>query len=366
MKNGIILCKTTSWSSRLDVEYLDETSEVKYDQQQKLKTGIGRQLHQFANYASKEELGQVYAGGYFHFLVCTNDDGSMAGQKSLSNDERKLRIVKAWSKQLSTYPTANVVQKRLVFSMSKEFYDRLVQCGINPDYVLIRNTQEVLRALQERFHKGDSIGYAYGLHHDTEHLHIHVALCPRTRNGAYVGLSKPRISSAVSGHRDQHGFLIQQFERINKKWEEALADPVKLWKKLQQNPLNERLLFSPHLTQAEIHKLLNSRNTVASQLATEYRRICALQMRINEKRAAIAARKNTRTALRLSGIRTGSSARHQKLQQEDIEQLKALTSELRTLKRQYFFKHQRFYKTYATAHARPQTKRISQTRNQRY
>ncbi len=49
-----------------------------------------------------------------------------------------------------------------------------------------------MRKFNDRFHPADAIGYAYGIHHDTDHLHVHVALCPRTQRGAYIGCSTTR------------------------------------------------------------------------------------------------------------------------------------------------------------------------------
>ena len=80
-----------------------------------------------------------------------------------------------------------VIAHRLVFSMSKEQHDALTDAGINPDQVLHSTMKKVMRRFNERFHPNDSIGYAYGLHHDTANLHVHVAICPRTANGSYVG-----------------------------------------------------------------------------------------------------------------------------------------------------------------------------------
>lgn len=358
MKNGIILCKTTTWCSRLDIEYLDETSGLKQNQQCIMQNAIGKKLRQFVNYASKEDLGQVYAGGFFHFSVCTNEDGSMIGQKSLSNQERKGRIIQAWAEHLQAHPTKNVVQKRLVFSMSAEFYNQLVDCGINPDQVLVRAVQDSLHALQEKFHKGDSIGYAYGLHHDTGNIHIHVALCPRSRDGAYVGLSKPNVSSKVSGHRDQHGFLVCKFKEINQKWEEALADPEKLWEKLQKHSVNERLLFAPQLTQAKLQEYLNSRNSAATQLVKEYRHIRSVQAKLDQKRAEMAARRNVNTTLRLVRIRPEIDRAQI---ERDLTEMRALYAELSQLKKRYFFKHRQFHKKFSNLHAKSQNIRVQET-----
>ena len=73
--------------------------------------------------------------------------------------------------------------------MSRELHDKLVEAGINPDRVLQSTMKKMMGKFAERFHPTDSIGYAYGIHHDTDNLHVHVALCPRTARGAYVGCS---------------------------------------------------------------------------------------------------------------------------------------------------------------------------------
>ena len=99
--------------------------------------------------------------------------------------------------------------------MSREMHDRLVDAGMNPDRVLQSATKKIMGKFNERFHPADSIDYAYGIHHDTDNLHIRVALCPRTARAAYVGCSTAR--KPASGHKDQMGYLRSCFERENKR-----------------------------------------------------------------------------------------------------------------------------------------------------
>ena len=97
MKDGIIFPFKKTWRSRLDLEYLDETSERKVAarlDQSRLEDGanpneIGKKLRQFADYASKETLGQVHAGGFLHHRIVLNPDGSRISPMALSNSERK-------------------------------------------------------------------------------------------------------------------------------------------------------------------------------------------------------------------------------------------------------------------------------------
>ena len=97
MKDGMIFPFKKTWRSRLDLEYLDETSGRKVAarlDQSRLEDGanpneIGKKLRQFADYASKETLGQVHAGGFLHHRIVLNPDGSPTSPMALSNSERK-------------------------------------------------------------------------------------------------------------------------------------------------------------------------------------------------------------------------------------------------------------------------------------
>ena len=184
MKHGIIFAHKSTWRSRLDLEYLDETSNRKVSAQRHedgSQDSRVRPLKQFADYASKETLGQVHAGGFLHDLIRVNADGTSTAPSKLTNDERKKRISDSWCRHLRKFPTSSenpVIQHRLVFSMSDGLHDKLVAFGINPDRVLHSTMKKAMAKFAERFHPDDAVGYAYGLHHDTDNLHVHVALCP--------------------------------------------------------------------------------------------------------------------------------------------------------------------------------------------
>ena len=171
MKDGMIFPFKKTWRSRLDLEYLDETSGRKvaarldqsHPEDGANPNEIGKKLHQFADYASKETLGQVHAGGFLHHRIVLNPDGSRTSPTALSNSERKKRICDAWMKHMREIKTSSshpVIQHRLVFTMSTAFHDKLVAAGINPDIVLRSSLKTVLNRFQQRFHPKDSIGYA--------------------------------------------------------------------------------------------------------------------------------------------------------------------------------------------------------------
>ncbi|MGC1481314.1 MAG: hypothetical protein WA771_12460, partial [Chthoniobacterales bacterium] len=98
MKNGQIFARKSTARGRLDLEYLDETSGRKKSlrQREEMDEQIGRRLKQFTDYASKESIGQVHAGGFLHNLIRVNPDGTSTAPSKLTNEERKRRITEGW------------------------------------------------------------------------------------------------------------------------------------------------------------------------------------------------------------------------------------------------------------------------------
>jgi hypothetical protein len=229
VKNGFIFAHKSTARGRLDLEYLDETSGRKASLRaaKKLDEEVGKKLKGFVDYASKESIGQVHAGGFLHNAIRRNSDGTSTAPSKLSNEERKRRITEAWKHHLNRFGSQAkqpVVAHRLVFSMSTEQHDALVKAGISPDQVVISSVKKVMERFAERFHRGDSIGYAYGLHHDTDNLHVHVALCPRSAKGRYVGCS---MSRHPGKHKNQMVFMREWFERENRLRAEFLSNQQK-------------------------------------------------------------------------------------------------------------------------------------------
>ena len=348
MKNGIIFPFKSTWRSRLDLEYLDETSERKVSLRHgdDLKDSVaGRRLKQFADYASKETLGQVHAGGFLHHMILLNQDGTRTAPSQLSNEERKRRISEAWFEQIRKFPSSSrnpVIQHRTVFSMSRELHDKLVDAGINPDRVLQSTTKKIMGKFAERFHPADSIGYAYGIHHDTDHLHVHVALCPRTARGAYVGCSMSL--TRVSGNKNQMAYLRSCFEQENKRWEQMLAAPQKL-----ENPLSKRLdadkmIFSPRLNPSQMDALRNAQTAEAIRLQQFHQSIRNLEAAIAARRAYLVTRRNADHLSHLFGCRKPKLTRaiEKVAATVDRRSLREMQNLLFKLKRQYHVEHKRY------------------------
>lgn len=350
MKAGMIFARKSTWRSRLDLEYLDETSERKVSQRQRdesdvKESAIGRKLKQFADYASKETLGKVHAGGFLHHMILVNEDGNRVAPSQLSNEERKKRISEAWFQHIRKFPTSSnnpVIQHRIVFSMSRELHDKLVEAGINPDRVLQSTMRKAMGKFAERFHPTDSIGYAYGIHHDTDNLHMHVALCPRTARGAYVGCSESR--STTSGNKNQMKYLRSCFEQENKRWAHILGSPQKLDEHLSKRLDSDRIIFSQRLNHFQMDALRNTQTADAIRLQQLYQSIRNLEATIAAKRQYLATKRHSQFVSRLLGRRTPKVARRVEkfAAAVDRRSLREMQSLLFKVKREYRAMHKRY------------------------
>ncbi len=354
MKNGIIFPFKKTWRSRLDLEYLDEKSERKTAMRHRngesaVNSRMGRKLKQFADYASKETLGQVHAGGFLHHQILANRDGTKSSPPQLGNEERKRRLSEAWFNHIRKFPTSSdnpVIQHRLVFTMSKPFHDGLVEAGISPDRVLQSAMKKIMRKFAERFHSHDAIGYAYGIHHDTEHLHVHVALCPRTAKGAYVGCSMSR--SETSGNKNQMIYLQKCFEQENERWSQILASPEKLQEHISKRYDADKLSFAPRLTAAHMEALRNAQTAEAIRLQQSYQSIRNLEAAIVAKRQVLAAKRNANLVSRLLRRRKPKLTRtvEKMATAVDHRSLREMQNLLFKIKREYRAAHKRYSQTH--------------------
>jgi hypothetical protein len=351
VKNGQIFAHKSTARGGLDLEYLDETSRRKVSLRERadMEQQIGKKLKHFTDYASKETLGQVHAGGFLHHRIRINPDGTSTAPSQLSNPERKQRITEAWREHLAKFPSSAkrpVIAHRLVFSMSKEQHDALTGAGINPDQVLHSTLKKVMRRFNERFHPNDSIGYAYGLHHDTANLHVHVAICPRTENGSYVGCSTSRFRQ--SKHKKQMDCIKSWFEIENSRWEKNLSSPQRLEEILSKRLDADKLVFSQKLNHLQMNALRCAQNSDSIRLQQLYQSIRNLEASVANKRRALGARHNCRFVSRLLGHRQSRETQLVAQIGTAVERrsLRELQSLLFKLKCQYRPLHKRYSQIY--------------------
>lgn len=354
MKNGMIFPYKKTWRSRLDLEYLDETSERKLslrrsDDVSLEKSPIGKRLKQFNDYASKELIGQVHSGGFLHHRILENPDGTRTAPSRLSNPERKQRISNAWFHHIRKFPTTSenpVIQHRLVFTMSRQLHDKLVETGINPDQVLHSTMKKIMGKFEERFHPGDAIGYAYGIHHDTDNLHVHVALCPRSAKGAYVGCSMSR--TATSGHKNQMQYLRSCFALENERWSEILDSPQKLDQHLRSRLDSDTIIFSQKLNHFQMDALCNTQTAEAIRLQQLYQSIRKLEASVAAKRLYFATKRRADVLSRSLGHHRPKVARVLGKLADATERrsLRELQNLLFKIKRDYRAAHKRYSQTH--------------------
>jgi len=351
MKNGQIFAHKSTARGRLDLEYLDEISSRKVSLRNRadMEQQVGRKLKGFTQYASKEALGQVHAGGFLHHHVRRNPDGTSTAPTQLSNAERKRRITESWEIHLARFPgeaKRPVIAHRLIFSMSTEQHDALVAAGLNPDQVLHSTIKKVMRRFSETFHPGDSIGYAYGLHHDAAHLHAHVALCPRTAGGAYVGCSTSRHPH--SKHKRQMDALRTWFGKENKRWSQMLSSPQQIAEAMSKRFDSDKISFVPRLTLAHMEALRNTQTAEAIRLQQSYQSIRNLEAAIGAKRQVLTAERNANLVSRLLGRRKPKLARtvENLAAAVDRRSLREMQNLLFKIKCDYRASHKRYSQTH--------------------
>lgn len=293
LQKAVNVIKMDSWTSPVDFRYQDESSEFKMECDRVAAHKRGEvyvpKPWESLPYLAKDELGRIHVRGFLHDRVAQNPDGSFTHPANLSTDETIRRLSRAWKAHAKKCRQTQVSHHRLVFSLSKEFHDSLVQAGRNPDQVLKGVIERTLRAFQEKFHAGDSVGYSYGLHHDTDNLHAHVFIHPRTREGAFVGMSgKPkRHQGHASRHKDQLGFVRDTVRRRVGQVLKEMASPEEA-AHLKHNLHSDRAFFVPRQSHtARAKSNFRPRTPADFQLEQKRSAVVALDKQIMAKREAL-------------------------------------------------------------------------------
>ena len=122
------------------------------------------------------------------------------------------------------------------------------------------------------------------IHHDTAHLHAHVAICPRTANGSYVGCSTSR--SSQSKHKKQMDCIKSWFEDENSRCRNS-GSPHKLEETLSKRLDADKLAFSQRLNCLQMNALRSAQNSDSFRLQQLYQSIRNLKRRLptNAKRS---------------------------------------------------------------------------------
>jgi hypothetical protein len=167
--------------------------------------------------------------------------------------------------------------------------------------------KKIMRKFAEKFHPGDATGFAYGLHHDTAHPHVHVALCPRTAKGNYVGCSTSRFSQ--SKHKRQMDLIRSWFQEENTRWEKILSSPQRIEETIAKRLDSDRLAFSPRLNHLQANAIQCAQNHEAFQLQQLYQNIRTLENSLADRRTKLTAERNSRHIARIMRSRSSRVVR---------------------------------------------------------
>ena len=208
-KKPIRICRN------LNISYLDETSELKarykaLDERTSFEMAK-KKIQDSIKYVSKEDCGKVHVGGYMRDRIVEYFNSV---PENLSNQER----IKFVTEQVrNTSPYRDVLAFRFAVAMDADGERMIREKGLDPERILADRLKKVMTKFQNRFHPGDRISYVYGLHHDTDNLHLHVILLGRTEKGRHVSFSSPiRDRERRYFQEDQLGFCKNELARLEK------------------------------------------------------------------------------------------------------------------------------------------------------
>ncbi|MCM8529120.1 MAG: hypothetical protein NE327_21540 [Lentisphaeraceae bacterium] len=260
MEHGLLFKKTSTCRKNPDIEYLDETSDYKLKIVSKVK-GIPfeklkeQSLHNLKNisYLSKEEQGRVYAAGYLRDMLL--EKKGIAPEK-WNNEYRKKAITSALFKITRQYGTyRDGLGHKLVFSVSTEMENKIESSGLDLDRILAKEVKKVMYEFQRKFHSGEKIGYAWGIHHDSGHRHIHIYLSNRTDNGNYVAMSNPlKNRRGKYIQKDQIGYIKERLKLAQKRMLKQASEMSQ-----EQKPTNQEMLKIDSFPTVEVDSDLKER-----------------------------------------------------------------------------------------------------------
>ena len=230
MEYGLLFRKTSTCYKNPDIEYLDETSDYKLKVMAKSK-GVSvedlrarnEEINKSINYLTKENHGRVYAGGFLRDMLLSKR--AIAPEK-WSNDVRKKAIKSSIYKNIRQFGSyRRSLGHKLVFSLSSDLEERLGKANLNVDEILRKEVKKIMYQFQKKFHPGEKIGFAWGIHHDTKHRHIHIYLCNRTDKGTHVAMSSPLQGRRRKYYqKNQIGYMKEQVMKS----QQRMLEQVKL------------------------------------------------------------------------------------------------------------------------------------------
>ena len=294
MSQGLLFTKTSTCYGNADIEYLDETSEYKLDQRAQ-KEGVNIDSLKASNdnilndieYLTKEDHGRVYAAGYLRDKLLSKRD---VAPEKWNNKKRKSAITSAL---YGTKKYRNAIGHKLVFSVSEELQEKVERAGLNLDRVLAAEVKRTMRDFQEKFYKGEKIGYAWGIHHDTDNRHIHVFLSNRTNKGTHVAMSTFLKSKKKNrtDRKDQMGYVIERLavaeKRIEAQIEKANRNEIKIFEKIKikQESTRDKKEYKKN----EKKKAFSFKSTSQIIIDKKYRKLVIQKNNIEEAKEHVAA-----------------------------------------------------------------------------
>jgi hypothetical protein len=139
--------------------------------------------------------GQLTAGGFLRDWMVFEGFGRRSERHVLRRSAWVDACARLWAQEFSKfrhYTKTPTVRYNFVLSLDSEVGARLTAAGVSGAEFLERVLERSLsRFLRENgYDPDDRVGYVYGVHMDTEHLHLQISMLARTEKGKVLSLTK--------------------------------------------------------------------------------------------------------------------------------------------------------------------------------
>ena len=177
------------------IDYLDETSKVhdgyheRKAQKNETKNSSSEKLHSYIakEFNDQANVGKIFAGGYFRKALVDKFHQSPESMPIAKVNHEIQKLVTEIGKKYGPY--RGKLGMHCLISLSPESMTRIEAAGGDIDKVLHGIVTKTMKQYNAKFYPQEKLGYAFAIHHDTDHRHAHIYLSNRTDQGNYVSMS---------------------------------------------------------------------------------------------------------------------------------------------------------------------------------
>ncbi len=322
--------------------YLDELNKRYLTQMRSPHSAPEPLLMRGADYYSIHEQGSVSVHGYLRRLYL-EEHGELPENSIREQVAGKLSAaVHLAGARFGKKGIGSDVGHRFMFGISDAMSKAWLEAGVDPDQALRAIINETFDRYRQTVMGGAELGYAVGIHHDTAHIHAHVALMAFADDGKQLKLSngsKMKMADGTLRRVDVLNLLIGTANTVLAEYNSRFLQPkspvpqvktpqveIQRWVQLAAwDRVPDNLTPSETVTRAlrEVSRLQNAK---PEEILT------AIQSSYNKRRQALRAARESQNR---QALKDAEKLARQKLDDVFVEQRKLREQEkrLRELRR---------------------------------